>query len=85
MSDRLYAFTPPAPCCARMTPTRTRHWRSLMGRLGDRLREALDAARQLLQRREPIPEIDAATLRDLGLSHAPASRTPREPVADPWR
>ncbi len=85
MSNGLHSLTAPGPCGARITPTRTMHWRAMLHRLGDRLRAALEAAGQGLQRREPVSEFDVATLRDLGLGHLLASRTPRERMADPWR
>lgn len=68
----------PAPCCAHITPTRTGDWRVVLGRLADSLRDALRAAAQRLQGPERLPRFDAATMRDLGLSHAPASWTARE-------
>ncbi len=85
MPHALTAFTRPAPCCARITPTRTSGWRFALEFAADRLRDALRATARVVQRHERLPEFDAATLRDLGLSHAPASWTPRDPIAVPWR
>lgn len=84
MTLALFSFTHSGPCCARITPTRLTDWRSSSRRLVDRCRDALRQAAQALQRRDRLPELDAATLRDLGLSHAPAAWVPRDPIAHPW-
>ncbi len=85
MSLSLTSLIHPAPCCARITPTRTSGWRFALDRFAEALRDARRTAVQRLRGPERLPEFDAATLRDLGLSHAPASWTPHERIADPWR
>ncbi|WP_298828059.1 hypothetical protein [uncultured Piscinibacter sp.] len=77
MSQALFAITRSTPCCARITPTRTGDWRSTLRRWAERCRDALHAAGNHLREHEQLPALDAATLRDLGLSHAPAAWTPR--------
>lgn len=68
----------PAPCCARITPTRTGDWRAALDRLMGSLRGALRAAAPRPQEPGQLPELDGATMRDLGLSHAAAAWTARE-------
>lgn len=75
----------PAPCCARITPTRTSAWRCALEWSAEALRGAWRAALQCLRGPERLSDLDPATLRDLGLSHAPASWTPHERSADSWR
>ncbi len=88
MSPAYFALIRSAPCCAQVTPTVTPGWRSALHALRD-LRERLGAARAATARRVrslgPTPEMDAATLRDLGLSHRAALPSARERVADVWR
>lgn len=85
MSHPLSSFIHPAPCCARITPTRTSGWRAALDALADRLTDAWRVMARHLQAHERLPEFDAATLRDLGLSHTHASWTPHDRIADPWR
>lgn len=81
MSLSLTSLIHSEPCCARITPTRTSGWRHGFDFCVDALRSAV----QRLRAHERLPEFDAATLRDLGLSHAPASWTPHERASGPWR
>ena len=78
MSRALSIIGRHTPCCARVTPTRTSDWRRVLDRLAEGSRGAWRAALQRLRGHERLPEFDAATMRDLGLSHAPASWTARE-------
>lgn len=85
MTHVLSAFARPTPCCARITPTPTGGWRAALGRLADALRDAWRTAAPRLQEQERLAELDAAAMRDLGLSHAAASWTPRGRIAKPSR
>jgi hypothetical protein len=85
MSLPLSSIIHPAPCCARITPTRTSGFRSALDRVVQGLRDARNGLAQRLPVHERLPDFDAATLRDIGISHAPASWTPHERNADWWR
>ncbi len=60
----------PTPCCAVITPTRSTDLRSRLCRLADRLSDAWQTRMTPRQAAEDAMPIDAATLRDLGISHA---------------
>lgn len=80
----LSAFTRPDPCCAQITPTRSKDARAALGRLLERARDAIRACARQLRGPDQLPDLDAATLRDLGLSHIAATWAPRQMHSDPW-
>lgn len=85
MPAALSAFMRPATCCAQITPTRTRSLPAALARLLERSLDAVRASVRHARGAERLPALDAATLRDLGLSHASAAWTPRRSIDDPRR
>lgn len=85
MSPALFALTRSAPCCAQLTPTVTPVWRATLRDLHERLGDARAAITRRLRAGGAESEMDAATLRDLGLSHTAALPSARELMADAWR
>lgn len=81
----LSAFMRPTACSARITPTRTRRLHAVLFRLLEITLHAVRASARRVRGPERLPAFDAATLRDLGLSHSPAAWTPRPSIHEPWR
>ncbi len=72
------------PCCAQIIPTRSGGLKAAMGRWLERCLDALRTSPRQPGRPERLPTLDLATLRDLGLSHAAAARTPRHADDTPF-
>ena len=84
MSALLPALRRVDPCCAQIIPTRSRGLKAALGRWLERSVDALRAPQRQAGGAERLPSLDLATLRDLGLSHAAAARTPRHADVGPW-
>lgn len=79
----------PTPCCAVITPTRSSDIWSQVRRLAEGLREEWRAQMSRRHAADDAMPIDAATLRDLGVSHAATLRERVDPLAGrrqphPW-
>lgn len=70
------------PCCAVVTPTRSTEVRSQLWRLIDNLSRSWQAHMRARRGSADAMPMDAATLRDLGLSHVAALEEQSDPFAE---
>jgi uncharacterized protein YjiS (DUF1127 family) len=66
-------------CCAVVTPTRLPGWGAALARVWRRIADAPKRARSTRRKAIHVRDIDARTLRDLGISHREISSTGATP------